>query len=89
MGITIADENSKRNFSKYDVSGTDPNRYASVSNTKEADEYINTGKKSIIPATIKIYFLAFVSASSCIDLQFSHLGTPMDTLLNFTFRKTT
>lgn len=39
----------KRNFSKYDVSGTDPNRYASVSNTKEADSYLHKGKKSIIP----------------------------------------
>jgi uncharacterized membrane protein len=50
MGITIANkESSKRNFSKYDVSGTDPNRYASVSNTAEAYQFINTGKKSIIP----------------------------------------
>lgn len=38
----------KRNFSKYDPSGTDPNRYAAVSNPKEADEYLH-GKKSIIP----------------------------------------
>lgn len=40
---------TKRNFSKYDVSGTDPNRYASVSNTTEADEFLHKGKKSIIP----------------------------------------
>jgi len=40
---------SKQNFSKYDVSGTDPNRYASVSNTKEADTYLHKNKKSIIP----------------------------------------
>lgn len=39
----------KRNFSKYDASGTDPNRYASVSNPKEADSYLHKGKKSIIP----------------------------------------
>ena len=39
----------KQNFSKYDVSGTDPNRYASVSNEKEADTYLHKGKKSIIP----------------------------------------
>lgn len=39
----------KRNFSRYDVSGTDPNRYATVSNAKEADKYLNKGKKSIIP----------------------------------------
>ena len=39
----------KQNFSKYDVSGTDPNRYASVSNVKEADSYLHKGKKSIIP----------------------------------------
>lgn len=39
----------KRNFSKYDASGTDPNRYASVSNKKEADTYLHKGKKSLIP----------------------------------------
>lgn len=39
----------KRNFSKYDVSGTDPNRYATVSNPTEADKYLHKGKKSIIP----------------------------------------
>ena len=38
----------KQGFSKYDPSGTDPNRYAAVSNKKEADEYLH-GKKSIIP----------------------------------------
>src|SRR5690606_6729719 len=38
----------KKNFSKYDPSGTDPNRYASVTNQGEADEYLH-GKKSIIP----------------------------------------
>lgn len=40
--------NLKRNFSKYDPSGTDPNRYASVTNHEEADEYLH-GKKSIVP----------------------------------------
>lgn len=39
----------KQNFSKYDPSGTDPNRYASVSNPKEADHYMHKRKKSIIP----------------------------------------
>lgn len=39
----------KRNFSKYDPSGTDPNRYASVSNVNEADNYLNKNKKSIVP----------------------------------------
>lgn len=39
----------KRNFSKYDESGTDPNRYASVSNATEADSYLHKGKKSIVP----------------------------------------
>jgi len=39
----------KQNFSKYDPSGTDPNRYASVSNIDEADEYLHAGKKSIVP----------------------------------------
>lgn len=39
----------KRSFSKYDPSGTDPNRYATVSNTKEADAYLHKGKKSIVP----------------------------------------
>ena len=48
MGLLRATE-SKRNFSKYDPSGTDPNRYASVSNTAEADEYLHKGKKSIVP----------------------------------------
>ncbi len=41
--------NQKQNFSKYDPSGTDPNRYASVSNTTEADPYLHKHKKSIIP----------------------------------------
>ena len=48
MGLT-ASTTTKRNFSKYDPSGTDPNRYASVSNINEADQYIHKGKKSIIP----------------------------------------
>lgn len=39
----------KKNFSKYDPSGTDPNRYASVSNKAEADNYLHNNKKSIIP----------------------------------------
>jgi len=39
----------KKNFSKYDASGTDPNRYASVSNSTEADSFLHKGKKSIIP----------------------------------------
>lgn len=45
----IEANSQKRNFSKYDVSGTDPNRYASVSNKKEADIYLHKGEKSIIP----------------------------------------
>ena len=50
MGIKHKSADSaKRNFSKYDISGTDPNRYASVSNIDEADTYLNKGKKSIIP----------------------------------------
>lgn len=40
---------SKRNFSKYDTSGTDPNRYASVTNTDEADTYLHKNRKSLIP----------------------------------------
>jgi uncharacterized membrane protein len=48
MDATLA-TTEKRNFSKYDVSGTDPNRYASVSNTAEADSYLHKGKKSIVP----------------------------------------
>ncbi|MES2484743.1 MAG: YgaP-like transmembrane domain, partial [Bacteroidota bacterium] len=48
MGLT-ANIDTKRNFSKYDPSGTDPNRYASVSNTTEADSYLHKGKKSIVP----------------------------------------
>lgn len=48
MGLA-AHYNTKRNFSKYDPSGTDPNRYASVSNTTEADSYLHKGKKSIVP----------------------------------------
>ena len=39
----------KRNFSKYDESGTDPNRYASISNPQEAESYLHKDKKSIIP----------------------------------------
>ncbi len=45
---TVTD-GSKQNFSKYDVSGTDPNRYASVSNVDEADTYLHKNKKSFIP----------------------------------------
>lgn len=45
----FAAKSPKQNYSKYDVSGTDPNRYASVSNAKEADSYLHTGKKSIVP----------------------------------------
>lgn len=39
----------KQNFSKYDPSGTDPNRYASVSNVSEADEFLRGNKRSMIP----------------------------------------
>ncbi|MCR5862952.1 DUF2892 domain-containing protein [Flavobacterium sp. J372] len=39
----------KLSFSKYDPSGTDPNRYATVSNSTEADQYLHKGKKSVIP----------------------------------------
>lgn len=49
LSRNISAENQKKNFSKYDPSGTDPNRYASVSNTKEADTYLHKGKKSIVP----------------------------------------
>lgn len=44
-------EDSKRNFSKFDSSGTDPNRYASISNDREAEEYLTEGTacKSLIP----------------------------------------
>lgn len=48
-GKNLVANSPKRNFSKYDVSGTDPNRYASVSNAKEADSYLHKGKKSIVP----------------------------------------
>lgn len=47
MGLT--QNPSKQNFSKYDPSGTDPNRYASVSNAQEADSYLHKHKKSIVP----------------------------------------
>lgn len=40
---------TKRNFSKYDPSGTDPNRYATVSNPTEAAKYLNKNKQSVIP----------------------------------------
>lgn len=52
MGLSITNSSSKRNFSKYDVSGTDPNRYSSVSNIKEADIYLSQKEKSIIPGLI-------------------------------------
>ncbi|MFP5439794.1 MAG: SRPBCC family protein [Bacteroidia bacterium] len=45
MGLTA----TKQNFSKYDVSGTDPNRYASVSNASEADSYLHKHRKSNVP----------------------------------------
>ncbi len=47
--MALTDNPTKQNFSKYDPSGTDPNRYASVSNTQEADSYLHKNKKSIIP----------------------------------------
>ncbi|OYQ32149.1 hypothetical protein CHU92_14490 [Flavobacterium cyanobacteriorum] len=31
------------------MSGTDPNRYASISNIKEAEPYLHENKKNIIP----------------------------------------
>lgn len=42
---------SKRNFSKIDHSGTDPNRYASISNSDEAGYYTseNDRKNSLVP----------------------------------------
>jgi len=40
---------SKRNFSKYDLSGTDPNRYATVSNSTEAQSYLHRNNKSVVP----------------------------------------
>ena len=45
---TTTGKNQKQSFSKYDPSGTYPNRYAAVSNKKEADEYLH-GKKSLVP----------------------------------------
>ena len=48
-GLESGSATSKRNFSKYDPSGTDPNRYASVSNVNEADSYLHKHKKSFIP----------------------------------------
>lgn len=45
----LAAASQKQNFSKYDPSGTDPNRYASVSNPAEAEDYLHKGKKSVIP----------------------------------------
>ena len=48
MGLA-RDTYKKQNFSKYDASRTDPNRYASVSNNTEADGYLYKGKKSIVP----------------------------------------
>jgi uncharacterized membrane protein len=46
---TLIASSEKKNFSKYDPSGTDPNRYGSVTNAKEADSYLHRGKKSIVP----------------------------------------
>jgi uncharacterized membrane protein len=45
-------ETSKRNFSKIDPAGTDPNRYASITNPQEAQQYheeTNNSKKGVIP----------------------------------------
>lgn len=42
-------DNTMQNFSKYDESGTDPNRYASVSNESEARTYLNKMQRSAIP----------------------------------------
>lgn len=42
----------KRNFSKIDHSGTDPNRYASISNQQESDRFFTENdpkRKSLIP----------------------------------------
>lgn len=47
--MELTANSQKKNFSKYDPSGTDPNRYAAVSNPREADDYLHKGKKSIIP----------------------------------------
>ncbi|MGK4566667.1 SRPBCC family protein [Flavobacterium sp. 3HN19-14] len=37
----IAEPDAKRHFSKIDASGTDPNRYGSIFNEDEAEQYIN------------------------------------------------
>lgn len=45
-------ETSKRNFSKIDAAGTDPNRYASISNPTEVEQYhkeSDARKDSLIP----------------------------------------
>lgn len=49
MKAITSNSGQKQNFSKYDISGTDPNRYSSVTNPKEAERYMHKNKKSIIP----------------------------------------
>lgn len=49
MKAMTAETGSKRSFSKIDSSGTDPNRYASVSNPVEAQPYIETKERNRSP----------------------------------------
>jgi len=50
--MKTAAETTKRNFSKIDRTGTDPNRYASISNPEEAQQYDSekdNNSKNLIP----------------------------------------
>lgn len=74
-----ADKDAKRSFSKLDESGTDPNRYASVSNAIEAEPYIqekSCGNRSLIPGVkANVSWLErFVTAAAGTYLLYSGLG---------------
>ncbi len=61
---------SKRNFSKIDPAGTDPNRYASVSNPDEAQKYLShdghlkQGNSKFSPNVSKLERIAMIMAGS-------------------------
>lgn len=57
---------TKRNFSKIDKAGTDPNRYASVSNMDEAKQYMSDGKNlfGYTPNIGTIERIAMIAAGS-------------------------
>lgn len=85
MKTMTSDNGTKRPFSKIDASGTDPNRYASVSNAQEAELYTHEPNRnpSVIPGLKANVSLVerIVTAAAGTYLLYSGLsGKPKSTL---------